>query len=65
VSGPWGGPELDVHARLTFGSTFLVYARMEAGLLSFPVRGDTSDGRRLVDASGGFIAAALGAGMEF
>jgi hypothetical protein len=62
VSGPWGGPELDLVGSIALGSTVLVYARFDAGALTFPVHGDASDGRRLVDASGGWIAAALGVG---
>jgi hypothetical protein len=65
VSGPWGGPELDAQGSLTFGSRVLVYARVEAGLLAIPVRGDASDGRRLVEATEGWLAAAVGAGTQF
>jgi hypothetical protein len=62
VSGPWGGPELDLLGSVTLGSAVLVYARFDAGVLTFPVHGDASDGRRLADASGGWLAAALGVG---
>ncbi|HEX4334499.1 MAG TPA: hypothetical protein VH062_01225 [Polyangiaceae bacterium] len=65
VSGAFGGPELDVYGSVALGSALLIYARIDAGFLALPVRGDVSDGRRLVDASGGFIGAALGAGAQF
>jgi hypothetical protein len=64
VVGPWGGPELDVSGSIALGVALLAYARFDAGLLTFPVHGDASDGRRLVDASGGFVAAALGIGAS-
>lgn len=64
VVGPWGGPELDVSGSVSLGATLLAYARFDAGILTFPVHGDASDGRRLVDASGGWLAGALGIGAS-
>ena len=65
LSGPWGGPEADVRGLLALGDALLVYARVDAGVLTFPVRGDVSDGRRLVDASGGWVSAAAGVATQF
>lgn len=65
LSGPWGGPDLDVRALVALGGAILVYARVDAGLFTFPVRGDVSDGRRLVDASGGFLSGATGVAIRF
>jgi hypothetical protein len=64
VVGPWGGPELDVSASVSLGKAVLAYVRVDAGILTFPLHGDASDGRRLVDASGGWIAGTLGIGAS-
>jgi hypothetical protein len=64
VVGPWGGPELDLSGSVSISAALIAYARFDAGILAFPVHGDASDGRRLVDASGGWLAATLGIGAS-
>jgi len=65
VSGVWGGPEMQARARFVLSARGFVFGGVDSGFITTPVIGLVDGERRLVDTSGVWLSATLGAGLLF
>ncbi len=65
VSGAWGGPELAARAAYELSARWYVAGSVDTGIVTWPVSGIASDGRRLVDSGGAWLSSAAALGVQF
>ncbi len=65
VSGAWGGPELVARAAYELSARWYVATSVDSGIVTWPVTGLASTGRRLVDTGGAWLSGTAALGVQF
>lgn len=64
LTAPWAAVSLPLRAALSLGGSVRPLVGAEAGFVTLPVRGKVSDGELLVEHSGVWLSACIGAAIE-
>ncbi len=64
MTAPWAGVAVPLRASFALGGSVKPFVGAEAGYVTLPVRGNVGDGERLVEHSGAWLSASLGAAIE-